>query len=99
MVTSDVSLLVSLYLFQNTSEFVQRVQDLPYLRGTTDSGLAMKIAAEELLPSRRSYGLTVVYVVTDGFYRDDERVHMQSAEFQRMPNLKVFCAAVPQKFN
>uniref|UniRef100_A0A914WZI9 VWFA domain-containing protein n=1 Tax=Plectus sambesii TaxID=2011161 RepID=A0A914WZI9_9BILA len=84
---------------KNTSEFVERVQNLPYLRGTTDSGLALKIAADELLPSRRPTGLTVVYVVTDGYYRDDDRVRLQSAEYQRMPNTKVFCAAVPDKFN
>jgi len=81
------------------AKFVARVQSLPYMRGTTDTGLALQRGLEEILEHRRTDGLTVVFVVTDGGFRDLDRVLVNAPKIQAMPNVLVYAAAVPQHYS
>lgn len=81
---------------KSTDEFVETIRRLPYIRGVTRTGAAMKIAKTMLEERRKEVG-TIVLVVTDGYSQDDVRAHAE--EIRLMQNVIVFSVEIPESYN
>ncbi|VDO20025.1 unnamed protein product [Brugia timori] len=75
------------------------IQNLPHIHGTTDTGRALGIVLQEFFPQHRPGLLLLVFIITDGYYRDSEEVKQNVANLVAKPNVQLFVATASRLHN
>ncbi|EFO24668.2 hypothetical protein LOAG_03819 [Loa loa] len=91
--------VVSMKDFLTNSDMEKVIQNLPHIHGTTDTGRALGVVLQEFLPQHRSGSLFLIFVITDGYYRDTEEVQQNVASLVAKPNVQLFVATASKLHN
>uniref|UniRef100_A0A8R1TW17 VWFA domain-containing protein n=1 Tax=Onchocerca volvulus TaxID=6282 RepID=A0A8R1TW17_ONCVO len=85
--------------FKTNSDVEKVIQNLPHIRGITDMGEALDVVLQEFLPQHRSGTPFLVFIITDGYYRDSEEVQQNVASLVDKPNVQLFVATASKPYN
>uniref|UniRef100_A0A915PJS8 VWFA domain-containing protein n=1 Tax=Setaria digitata TaxID=48799 RepID=A0A915PJS8_9BILA len=75
------------------------IKNLPHIFGATDTGQALGVILHEFLPQRRPGLPFLVFIITDGYYRDSEEVQKNVASLATKPNVQLFVATASKLHN
>ncbi|CAG9532972.1 unnamed protein product [Cercopithifilaria johnstoni] len=84
---------------KTNDEMEKVIQNLSHIRGTTDTGRALGVVLHEFLPQARPGSPFLVFVITDGYYRDSEEAQRNVARLVAKPNVQLFVATVSKLHN
>uniref|UniRef100_A0A158Q887 VWFA domain-containing protein n=1 Tax=Elaeophora elaphi TaxID=1147741 RepID=A0A158Q887_9BILA len=77
---------------KTNDEMKKVIQNLPHIRRTTHAGRALGVVLQEFLPQRRPGSPFLVFVITDGYYRDSKEAQQNVANLAAKPNVQLFAA-------
>ncbi|VDN94667.1 unnamed protein product [Brugia pahangi] len=84
---------------KTNNDMEEVIQNLPHIHGTTDTGRALGIVLQEFFPQHRPGLLLLVFIITDGYYRDSEEVKQNVANLVAKPNVQLFVATASRLHN
>ncbi|VDK81355.1 unnamed protein product [Litomosoides sigmodontis] len=84
---------------KTNDEMEEVIQNLPHIRGATDTGRALRVVIDEFLPHRQPSSPFLVLVITDGYYRDIDEVKQNVANLIAKSNVQLFAATVSKLHN
>ncbi|VBB28044.1 unnamed protein product [Acanthocheilonema viteae] len=84
---------------KTNDEMEKVIKNLPYIHGTADTGRALGVVIHEFLPHRRPGSPFLVFVITNGYYRDSKEAQHNAASLIAKPNVQLFVATASKLHN